>query len=126
MTASSSETAKDVGKTSEEEISTTKPFVPLLKRKKQLPSVQYLLAHGDPETAHLPKTYCEIVGYPLVLALVFAISMLTFHYAPHHLVPPRKKYSLSNIKRLAMFDKNKKKARSYHPVDKEPEKATEL
>jgi len=50
--------------------------------KKPLPSVSYLLKHGDPETAHLPKTWCEIIGYPLALAIVFAISLLIFHYAP--------------------------------------------
>ena len=125
MTASSSETAKDVGKTSEEEISTTKPFVPLLKRKKQLPSVQYLLAHGDPETAHLPKTWCEIIGYPFVLAMVFAVSLLLFHHAPKDMLPPRKKFTLPTMKRLPMFDKNRNAARAPH-VNKEPEKPTEL
>jgi hypothetical protein len=57
---------------------------PTLKPKKPLPSVAYLLAHGDPETAHLPRTWCQKYGYPIVLAIVFAISLLTFHYAPHH------------------------------------------
>ena len=27
----------------------------------------------------------QIYGYPVALALIFAISLLTFHYAPHHL-----------------------------------------
>jgi hypothetical protein len=27
----------------------------------------------------------QIYGYPVVLALIFAISLLIFHYAPHHL-----------------------------------------
>lgn len=51
--------------------------------RKDLPSVAHLLAHGDPATAHLPKTWKEIIGFPLVLALVFFVSLLTFHYAPH-------------------------------------------
>ena len=53
------------------------------KRRKDLPSVAYLLAHGDPETAHLPKTWAQTIGYPLALAVIFAISLLLFHYAPH-------------------------------------------
>ncbi len=53
-------------------------------RKKDIPGVAYLMAHGNPETAHLPKTWKEIVGYPVALALVFAISLLIFHHAPHH------------------------------------------
>jgi hypothetical protein len=52
-------------------------------RKADIPGVGYLLAHGNPETAHLPKTWKEIVGYPVALALVFAISLLIFHHAPH-------------------------------------------
>jgi hypothetical protein len=27
----------------------------------------------------------QIVGYPVVLALIFGISLLIFHHAPHHL-----------------------------------------
>jgi hypothetical protein len=79
-----------------------KVFVP----RKELPSVQYLLVHGDPETAHLPKTWCEVIGYPLAMAAVFAISLLLFHHAPHHLLPPRKKYSIPGIQRLPLFQKN--------------------
>ncbi len=52
-------------------------------KPKNRPSVAYLLAHGDPETANLPKTWKDILGFPLVLSLVFFLSLLTFHYAPH-------------------------------------------
>ena len=62
--------------------------------RKQLPSVAYLLKHGNPETAHLPKTWCEIVGYPLALAIVFGISLLLFHHAPHHLSKKHHKFTL--------------------------------
>lgn len=72
------------------------------RERKPLPDVKYLLAHGDPETAHLPKTWCEIIGYPVALALVFAISLLIFHHAPHDLAP-RKKYTLPGVTRLPMF-----------------------
>ena len=55
------------------------------KTRKEMPSVAYLLAHGDPETAHLPKTWCDILGFPIIVAIVFGISLLVFHHAPHHL-----------------------------------------
>ena len=42
-----------------------------------------LLAHGDPATRHLPKTWKEELTFPLILCVVFFISLLTFHYAPH-------------------------------------------
>jgi hypothetical protein len=56
-----------------------------LGTRKELPPVSYLLAYGDPETAHLPKTWMELFGFPMALALVFFLSLLTFHYAPHAL-----------------------------------------
>ena len=99
------------------------------REKKPLPSVQYLLAHGDPETAHLPKTWCEIVGYPVALALVFAISLLIFHHAPHHLAP-RDKFTLPKMStRLPMFSKEKmaekkmeqQQQQATPPVDVKPE-----
>jgi hypothetical protein len=54
------------------------------KYKTRIP-IGELLAHGDPETAHLPKTWKDVLGFPLVLAVIFFISLLTFHYAPHNL-----------------------------------------
>ena len=62
------------------------------RSRKDLPSVAHLLAHGDPETAHLPKTWLDVWGFPLVIGLVFFISLLTFHYAPHGMskAPPQK------------------------------------
>jgi len=125
MAASSSKIAEADKKSEGEETTKPVPFVPLLKRKKSLPSVQYLLAHGDPETAHLPKTWCELVGYPFVLAMVFAVSLLLFHHAPQDMLPPRKKFTLPTMKRLPMFDKNRNAARAPH-ANKEPEKPTEL
>ena len=53
------------------------------RKRKEVPSVSYMLAHGNPETAHLPKSKMQIIGYPVILALLFAISLLIFHYAPH-------------------------------------------
>lgn len=54
-----------------------------LGTRKELPSVAHLLTYGNPETAHLPKTWKETIGFPLALAVVFFLSLLTFHYAPH-------------------------------------------
>mmetsp|Transcript_6536 Transcript_6536/g.16124 ORF Transcript_6536/g.16124 Transcript_6536/m.16124 type:complete len:113 (+) Transcript_6536:162-500(+) len=74
------------------------------RRKKDLPSVQYLLRHGDPETAHLPKTWAEIIGYPFALAMVFAASLLIFHHTVKYLPPPAKQ-DLPNIKKMRMFQR---------------------
>jgi hypothetical protein len=99
------------------------------REKKPLPDIKYLLAHGDPETAHLPKTWCEIIGYPMALAAVFAISLLIFHHAPHHLAPRGKKYTLPGVTRLPMFSQERMMQRKMErqqqqatpPVDVKPE-----
>lgn len=62
--------------------------------------VSYLLAHGDPETAHIKKTWVELFTFPVVLALIFFLSLLTFHYAPHQTRRPRKKFTLPTNKKL--------------------------
>jgi hypothetical protein len=53
------------------------------RKRKELPSVAHLLSHGDPATAHLPKTRLEIFGYPFLMAALFAVSLLIWHHAPH-------------------------------------------
>jgi len=81
------EQVDETKKTEDAAADAVKSEEPAGKRKvsrKDLPSVGYLLAHGDPATAHLPKTWGQIWGFPLVVAIVFFISLLTFHYAPHH------------------------------------------
>lgn len=85
--------------TKKEEPKTKKP-------RKPLPSVAYLLAHGDPETAHLPKSWKETYGFPVVMALIFFISLLTFHYAPHSKsVQPEGKFKLPQRNRPIMEPK---------------------
>ena len=85
------------------------------RRKKDLPSVDYLLKHGDPETAHLPKTWCEIIGYPFVLALVFAISLMIFHNAPWDSLPPRQKQSVPLFQKMKMFKEQQARAKAGIP-----------
>ena len=48
--------------------------------KKDLPSVGELLRHGVPGQETKQKTWVETVGYPVLLALVFALSLLAFHH----------------------------------------------
>lgn len=100
----------------EEEAKRGKTFV----ERKPLPSVQYLLAHGDPDTAHLPKTWCEIIGYPVALALIFTVSLLIFHHAPHHLVPPRKKYAIPGMQRLPIFQNSNGEPIPPKPLHRHP------
>ncbi|MGK3737976.1 MAG: hypothetical protein ACI90V_004823 [Bacillariaceae sp.] len=94
----------------------------VLRKKKQLPSVTELLRHGDPETAHLPKTWKETVGYPLALAIVFAISLLVFHHAPRSPLV----FKPTNIKRLKMFQGKKKSFPPHLMKNEEKKKETEL
>ena len=56
------------------------PPPPGMKRKKDLPSVAHLLAHGSEESKNRPQTFCSLFGYPLFVAVCFAISLLAFHY----------------------------------------------
>jgi len=51
--------------------------------KKDLPNISHMLAHGAPETQGKPKSWTQLVGYPLLLALTFLVSLLIFHHAPH-------------------------------------------
>jgi hypothetical protein len=53
------------------------------KPKKDMPSIGHMLSHGAPESEGKPKTWSQIIGYPLVLAIIFGISLLIFHHAPH-------------------------------------------
>jgi hypothetical protein len=94
----------------------------VLRKKKQLPSVTDLLRHGDPETAHLPKTWKETVGYPLALAVVFAISLLVFHHAPRSPLV----FKPTGIKRLKMFQGRKKSFPPHLMKTEEKKKETEL
>mmetsp|Transcript_2037 Transcript_2037/g.4387 ORF Transcript_2037/g.4387 Transcript_2037/m.4387 type:complete len:115 (-) Transcript_2037:310-654(-) len=114
-----------MGKKSKTETENKPDDAPKRKMKKVIPSVDYLLKHGDPETAHLPKTWFEIVGYPFLLAMVFAMSLLMFHHAPWGSLPPRKINHYPNVKRLSMFDTKKHGSRVPH-LNKDKEKPTEL
>ncbi|CAB9506627.1 expressed unknown protein [Seminavis robusta] len=79
--------------TKEDQLPPPPPGYKYRKTKKDLPSVSHLLAHGSPESQGRPKTWCDIYGYPIFLAVCFAISLLIFHYAPHEKsVQPRGKF----------------------------------
>jgi hypothetical protein len=77
---------------------------PRRKTRKEIGTVAHLLAHGDPESANKPKTWWQIIQFPLVLAIVFGINLLIFHHAPHHLskkrgftLPQREQPSLAGM-----------------------------
>ena len=74
---------EETNQQAEDTSKTIKDGKPAMRKRKELPSVAYLLAHGDPETAGQPKTWMDIYGYPILLAAVFAVSLLIFHHAPH-------------------------------------------
>ena len=46
--------------------------------KKDMPSISHMLAHGAPESEGRPRTWLELIGYPLLLALLFFITFIIF------------------------------------------------
>lgn len=67
--------------------------------RKDFPPLTDMLANGSPESRGRPKTFCDIFGYPIFIAVCFALSLLAFHYAPHEKsVQPRGKFSMNNMK----------------------------
>jgi hypothetical protein len=81
-TTTTTTTASKPTEASSKETAAPPPKKKMLSRN-DMPSVAYMLKHGNPETAHLPKSKMEIYGYPVILAVIFAISLLIFHHAPH-------------------------------------------
>jgi hypothetical protein len=65
------------------------------KTRKDLPSVSYLLAHGDPELQGKPRTWADVLWFPIFIVICFIVSLMTFHYAPHDKSVQRKgKYAM--------------------------------
>ncbi len=93
----------------------TEPAIPKgMKKRKELPSVSYLLKHGDPETAHIPPSLVHTIGYPLILAMVFALSLFIFHNAPWDSAPPHKPYKLPKINKVSRLEKKMHERRIPH------------
>ena len=93
----------------------TEPAIPKgMKKRKDLPSVAYLLKHGDPETAHIPPTWAQIIGYPFILAMIFALSLFVFHSAPWDSMPAHKPYTLPTIKKVSHLERKMHERRVPH------------
>jgi hypothetical protein len=56
--------------------------------RKQLPTISHMLLHGAPESQGREKTWTEIVGFPLVLLVLFVISFYIFLNSPPSKYPP--------------------------------------
>ena len=81
------------------------------KTRKELPSVAYLLAHGDPETEGMPKTWADILWFPTFLCICFIVSLLTFHFAPHEKsVQPKGKFLME----YKMAEHRRQQEQLYH------------
>ena len=50
------------------------------KRKKQVPSVDFLLKNGDPESEGKPKSWAEVYGFPVFVMVTFILSFFVFYY----------------------------------------------
>lgn len=46
--------------------------------KKDLPSINHMLAHGAPGDESRPRTWLELIGYPAALVLLFCLSLYVF------------------------------------------------
>lgn len=46
--------------------------------KKDLPSINHMLAHGAPEEEGRPRTWLELVGYPILMLALFCLSFAIF------------------------------------------------
>lgn len=69
------------------------------KPKRDLPSVGHMLAHGAPESEGKPDSWSQIIGYPVALAIIFGISLLIFHHAPHSKSVGRKHFEINAAKK---------------------------
>jgi hypothetical protein len=69
------------------------------KPKRDLPSVGHMLAHGAPGREGKPDSWLQIIGYPVVLAILFGISLLIFHHAPHSKSKGRKHFEINAAKK---------------------------
>jgi hypothetical protein len=69
------------------------------KPKRDLPSVGHMLAHGAPESEGKPDSWAQIIGYPVALAIIFGISLLIFHHAPHSKSVGRKHFEINAAKK---------------------------
>jgi hypothetical protein len=89
------------------------------KPKKDMPSIGHMLAHGAPESEGKPDSWVQIIGYPVALALIFGISLLIFHHAPHSKSVGRKHFEINAAK--------KGKARlPHHPIVEAAQEAKPL
>ena len=50
------------------------------KRKKDLPSVDFLLKNGAPDTADKPKSWADVYGPPVFTLVAFILSFFVFYY----------------------------------------------
>jgi len=74
--------------------------------KKDLPSVGDLLKHGVPGKEKQPSSWKESVKTALLLAVVFALSLLVFHHTVLSKPSNRKAFKLPNQKRAEAAMKN--------------------
>lgn len=46
--------------------------------KKDLPSINHMLAHGAPGDENRPRTWLELIGYPAIMVFLFCLSLSIF------------------------------------------------
>jgi len=66
------------------------------KRREDIPSISHMLVHGAPGDKDRPRTWMELVGYPLILCLLFIGSL---HLFLKYVEPPDRKFTLPTMDR---------------------------
>lgn len=90
--------------------------------KKDLPSVGDLLKHGVPGKENQPSSWKESVKTALLLAVVFALSLLVFHHTILSKPSNRKAFKLPNQKRAEAAMKNQQQQQQAQQEVVAPEK----
>lgn len=50
------------------------------RRKREIPSVDFLLKNGDPDSADKPKTFADTYFFPVLVVILFVLSFFAFYY----------------------------------------------
>ena len=79
------------------------------KKKKRMPPIADLLAYGAEETRGQPKTYMEIIGGPLILALLFFITLVIFHHAVPYTSGRKPTYGMNQRRRPPSIAKHEQR-----------------
>lgn len=75
-----------------------------LYRPRNRPGIGDMLAYGAPEDEGIPRTWAQMIMYPLILAVIFMLSFVVFVNTPHsmskgrsHVLPTAPKFGKNKL-----------------------------